>query len=204
MTYDDYINGKQPSNSSSNRAEMSSSSESDNTDNGDGWANEASQLVARLQQCADCSTSKDISEYLQGATDFMSSQMAQQIATFLKSLQDSGTLADMSSAKLYDLILGQATKAGEQAAQDYETQTEAQTDDTTTDDTEYDCVIMSPIPMKYNAETPMNLQTGICGYKFQINNVNKEFGFSINILKDSGFFALSAGSALLASALAFF
>lgn len=63
---------------------------------------------------------------------------------------------------------------------------------------------MSPVPTKYEVETPMNLKAGICGYKFQINNINKEFGFSINILKDSGFFSLSAGTALLAYALAFF
>jgi hypothetical protein len=50
----------------------------------------------------------------------------------------------------------------------------------------------------------MQLRDGICGYKFQVINVNKEFGFSFNILRDNAFFALSASTALLATALAYF
>jgi hypothetical protein len=63
---------------------------------------------------------------------------------------------------------------------------------------------MTMVPTIYRTETPMQLRDGICGYKFQVINVNKEFGFSFNILRDNAFFALSASTALLATALAYF
>jgi len=63
---------------------------------------------------------------------------------------------------------------------------------------------MTQVPTIYQSETPMQLRDGVCGFKFQLINVNKEFGFSFNILRDNAFFALSASSALLASAIAFF
>lgn len=50
----------------------------------------------------------------------------------------------------------------------------------------------------------MQLIDGVCGYKFQLNNKNKEFGFSFNVLKDGGYLALGAGVSLMAAALAFF
>ena len=54
MTYDEYINGKQPSYSSSTRA---SSSESDDMDESSGWENDTSQLIARLKQSSQSSQS---------------------------------------------------------------------------------------------------------------------------------------------------
>lgn len=53
----------------------------------------------------------------------------------------------MSSAKLFDLIKNQATKAGDQASEDYVHQVDSNSqDDATTDDTEYDCVLMNKVP----------------------------------------------------------
>lgn len=63
---------------------------------------------------------------------------------------------------------------------------------------------MNPVPKKYYSETPMSLSAGVCGFKFQLNNKNKEFGFSFNVLKDGGFYALSASASLLVAALVFF
>lgn len=57
MTYDEYINGKQPSYSSSTRAEKSSSSESDDMDESSGWESDTSQLIARLKQSSQSSQS---------------------------------------------------------------------------------------------------------------------------------------------------
>ena len=207
-TYEEYINGQQPSSKSSvddeKRAEIP---EEKNMETEENWAVETliSKLIENRQEEEEKTPDK-VNDFLVKATDFMSSQMATQIATLIKSLQESGTLATITPAQIFQLVQTEANKAGEKAAEEAVNnfQTEEDKTDEEDDDGEFDCVPMTQVPTIYRPETPMQLRDGICGYKFQLINVNKEFGFSFNVLRDNAFFALSASSALLASAIAFF
>jgi hypothetical protein len=62
------------------------------------WAVETliSKLIENRQE--EEKTPDKVNDFLVKATDFMSSQMATQIATLIKSLQESGTLATITPA----------------------------------------------------------------------------------------------------------
>jgi hypothetical protein len=63
------------------------------------WAVETliSKLIENRQEEEEKTPDK-VNDFLVKATDFMSSQMATQIATLIKSLQESGTLATITPA----------------------------------------------------------------------------------------------------------
>ena len=98
-TYEEYINGKQPASKSSfddkNRAEIP---EEKNMETEENWAVETLILKLIENRHDEEKTPEKVNDFLVKATDFMSSQMATQIANLIKSLQESGTLATITPA----------------------------------------------------------------------------------------------------------
>ena len=75
-----------------------------------------------------------------------------------------------------------------------------------------DCVLLPAgkrgMAKVYEAGVPLKTTAGsVCGYRLQITNINEEFPFSLNILRNAemgGASALSLGGLMLATLLTYF
>jgi len=76
-------------------------------------------------------------------------------------------------------------------------------EDKVEEDRDVPCVLDSEIPTQYTKGTRMQIYSGLCGFKYQITNLNVNATYTFEVLRD-GAVTLAASSAVAVLALAMF
>ena len=208
MTYEEYVTGQkaieefQPED---NTEEDDAVSNDNCEESGQCWllAKLGKHLKAKEEDSA--SQIKDINDFMDVTTRAVSTTVAEEVTRWLTEV-GLDNLALMSEKELYDLLNAQAEKVAEDAAETAleDFKASRNTDLTEVAEEDMDCVRISDVPKIYESKTRLTNFRGVCGYKYQITNINENTQFSIKFMRNGAFYAVSAVSAVLVSAIAFF
>lgn len=160
-------------------------------------------LMAKLRQEKG---KDDIKEFVEGSADAIAKSAAEEMTRWLDAV-GLDNLAKLDPAEIFSNLQKQATQAANTAAYNaLENFANGNLDPNahgSTEAAEFNCVRVSEIPKTYEPGMQMQLRSGICGYKYQLKNLNEEFGFSFKVQKSATQMVLTTG-AIFAAALAMF
>lgn len=219
-TYAQFVSGNPPANIPTEFKNDDSEGDDNNNDDNweDDWGGDWGLLMARIRKhpmlgedSVDTTTVNvnqgdgNMDKWLKGTTDKVSGSIASEMIKWMQTM-GMENLSKLSDAELYDEMTKIGEIAGDKAVDDalneYSGATAASA-------SERDCVRVTDVPKKYESGSKMVAFMGICGYQFQITNIQDEtlgVPFGVKVLQRSlgGYYALSTAGALAASLLVFF